>query len=163
MVTDMGCRIQAVTSLNSCTHRHAASFHIKVHQSIKPKTWLRLGFALGAHLHVLIRNFIVCPGVRGSTTGGCGPPRIREGKGNVTALVRGLAATSDSQRCHSQEGMPHSVTDVRYGFHVHAVIMQRLGVCCRTCFCQEDTKPPSKVFRAARLKGRNAKTEFLFS
>lgn len=84
-----------------------------------------LVWAHTAHLHVLIRNFIVCPGVSGSTAGGCSPPRIREeGKRNVTALVSDLAATSDSPQCHSQEGMPHSITDVRYGFHVHTVIMQ---------------------------------------
>lgn len=115
-----------------------------------------LVWAHTAHLHVLIRNFIVCPEVRGSAAGGCSPPRIREeGTGNVTALASGLAATSDSPQCHSQEGMPHSVTDVSYGFHVHTVIVQRLGVRRRTCFCQEDTKPPPEIFRAARLKVRN--------
>lgn len=109
-----------------------------------------------AHLYVLIRNFIVRPEVSGSTTGGCGPPTIREeGKGDVIDLVSGLDVTSGSQRCHSQEGMPHSVTDVCYGFHVHTVVMQWFRVHCRTRFCQEDTEPPAEILWAARLNGRN--------
>lgn len=164
----MGCRTQTATTLNSCTHKDAqplftskCSIQIQHMPEVKLNT---LVWAHTAHLHVLSRHFIVCPGVRGSTTGGCSPPRMgAEGTGKVTALLSGLAATSDSPRWHSQEGMPYSVTDVSYGFHVHTVIMQRLGVRCRTCFCQEDTKPPSEIFRAARLTGRNPKTEFLIS
>lgn len=63
----------------------------------------------------------------------------------ITAFVNGLAVTPDPSLRHSQERMPHSVTDVSYGFHVHTVVMQRLGVRCRTCFCQEDAKPPSEI------------------
>lgn len=112
------------------SQRHAASSLFTSKQGAESKSrpsWnvVRQFGVHNAHLHVLIRNFIVHPGVSGSTTGGCGPPTIREErKGDVIALVSVLDVTSGSQRCHSQEGMPHSVTDVCYGFHVHTVVMQ---------------------------------------
>lgn len=141
------------------------SLHIKVRQSeiCLSWDWTVWVWAHTAHLCVLIGNFIVRPGVSGSTTGGCSPPTIgEEGKQDVIALVSGLDVTSGSPRCHSQEGMPHSVTDVSYGLHVHTVVMQRFWVCCRTRFCQEDAEPPAEILWAARLKGRNRKKVVVF-
>lgn len=100
MVTDMGCHIQT-TPLDSCTHKDTWPLFTSKY-SIKSKTCLKWNWILvvwehTAHLHVLIRNFVVCPGVSGSAAGGCSPPRIREeGKANVIAVVGDLAATSDS-------------------------------------------------------------------
>lgn len=131
------------------------------------------------HLHVLIRNFIICSGVRGYTTGGCSPPRDREGKWNqlelktsvlwFMALLGPHLNIQTPPLCHSQEGMSDSVANVSDGLHINIVIMQRLWICYRACLCQEDTKPSSQFLWAVSLKGRKLtwivfhKTLVLFS
>lgn len=111
-----------------------------------------------SHLQVLIRNLVIRSGIRRCTAGGGGPPRIREMEEKRNKHPRlPLTLSSDPRPnppappFHSQEGISCSVTNVRYGFHVNVVVMQRLRVCKRARFCQKDTEPPSKFLRAARL------------
>lgn len=52
---------------------------------------------------------------------------------------------------NSQEGMAHSIADVSDGFHVHIVVVQRLGIGCGARLGQQDTEPPPEFLRAPSL------------
>lgn len=52
--------------------------------------------------------------------------------------------------------MAHGVADVGDGFHVHVVVVQRLGIGCGAHLGQQDTEPPSEFLRAPSLCEKSA-------
>lgn len=65
-----------------------------------------------------------------------------------------------SKYSNSQERMADGVADVGDGFHVHAVVVQRLGISRGARLGEQDTEPPPEFFRAPSLRWQEHRKEW---